>query len=342
MALPNSENIASSSAQMLQNALTTTEAAREASQSAKVDIAVKADEATAVTEGQKRLNPLEFAKAMKARAAKKADEAAAAVNPAHDVVEAKVKEVRVATVDLRKAQIALLNAKDKLEDAERRLGRVSGDEAVNAATAAKTETEAKIKEGEAAVAAAQSAKAEKEQDVATAVRAYKDVDNARKAAADAVKSWNRRLAPVSVFISRKTQRLYVRQGYIKVFDVPVTIRDPEKPLGTHLFMAMQPAPESADGSPALRWLVLTVPESSADATDETRRKHRHRYDDDDDAPRVAPPTTSASEALDRIEVPAEVEGKISEMLWAGGSLIVSDSGISRETGDGTDFIILTR
>jgi hypothetical protein len=30
------------------------------------------------------------------------------------------------------------------------------------------------------------------------------------------------------------------------------------------------------------------------------------------------------------------------MLWTGGSLIVSDSGISRETDDYSDFIILTR
>jgi hypothetical protein len=30
------------------------------------------------------------------------------------------------------------------------------------------------------------------------------------------------------------------------------------------------------------------------------------------------------------------------MLWAGGSLIVSDNGISSETGEATDFIILTK
>jgi hypothetical protein len=86
---------------------------------------------------------------------------------------------------------------------------------------------------------------------------------------------------------------------------------------------------------------MTLPEASAD-TDRSRKRHSRYYDDDDDSPRVPAPATSASTALDRIEFPAEVAGKISEMLWAGGSLIVSDSGISRETDDYSDFIILTR
>ena len=47
-----------------------------------------------------------------------------------------------------------------------------------------------------------------------------------------MKIWSRRLAPVSVFISRKTQRLYVRQNFLKVFDVPVTIADSKQVLET--------------------------------------------------------------------------------------------------------------
>ena len=44
--------------------------------------------------------------------------------------------------------------------------------------------------------------------------------------------------PVSVFISRKTQRLYIRQGYLPVFEGPVTIRDADKPIGTYVFTAL--------------------------------------------------------------------------------------------------------
>ena len=58
------------------------------------------------------------------------------------------------------------------------------------------------------------------------------------------------LEPVSVYISRATQKLYVRRNTHKpardgggeVFDdsieVPVTIRDPNRPIGTHIFTAM--------------------------------------------------------------------------------------------------------
>ena len=332
---PGPENM-NISARILQNALATSDGAAE-------KIAIKADgkEAQPGGTGQKLLNPLEYAKAMKVLAAKKAEETAAAANPARSAIQAKAKEMQAANVDLKKAQVALLNAKDRLAAAERQLTKATGDEAVNAANAAKTEAEAKVKEAEAPVETAQRAKAAKEEEWATALKAYKDLDNVQRAAAEGVKIWNCRLAPVSVFISRKAQRLYVRQNYLKVFDVPVTIRDPEKPLGTHLYMAMPPVKGGPADAPRLRWLVVTLPEASSD-TDRPRKRRSAYYDDDDDSPRIPAPSTSASTALDRIEVPAEVAGKISEMLWAGGSLIVSDSGISRETDDYSDFVILTR
>jgi hypothetical protein len=45
----------------------------------------------------------------------------------------------------------------------------------------------------------------------------------------------RELEPVSVLISRKTQRLYVRQAFEPIFESPVTIADPDRPIGTHIF-----------------------------------------------------------------------------------------------------------
>jgi len=324
------------SARILQNALATSDGAAE-------KVAIKADGREGQPGGatQKLLNPLEYAKAMKVLAAKKAEEAAAAASPARSAIQAKAKEMQIATVDLKKAQIALNIAKDRLEAADRQLKKASGDAAMNAANAAKAEAETKVKEAETHVEAGQRTKAQKDDEWAATLKVYKELDNVQRLAAEGVKIWGRRLAPVSVFISRKTQRLYVRQNYLKVFDVPVTIRDPEKPLGTHLYMAMPPAKSSAADAPKLRWLVMTLPEASAD-TDRPRKRHSRYYDDDDDSPRVPAPATSASTALDRIEFPAEVAGKISEMLWTGGSLIVSDSGISRETDDYSDFIILTR
>ncbi len=343
MEAPGSGNLASGSAQILQNALAVADNSRR-SGAEKVEIAVKPDakDEKPASAGQKLLNPFEFAKAMQARAAKRASEAAAALSPARSAIEAKTKEVREAVAAVRKAEIALANAKDRLEAADRQVKKASGEEESKAAAAAKEQAGAKAAEAEAALSSAQQLKAEKEQDAASALKAYKDTDYARRTAADAVKSWNRRLVPLSLFISRKTQRLYIRQGFVKVFDVPVTIRDPEKPLGTHLYMAMPEQQAAPNGASGLRWLVITIPDANTSTGEEPGRHRRRHSSDDDDAPLAASPAASASEALDRIEVPAEVREKVSEMLWTGSSLIVSDKAMSGETGEYTDFVILTR
>ena len=64
----------------------------------------------------------------------------------------------------------------------------------------------------------------------------------------------RELEPVSVLISRKTQRLYVRQGFEPILEVPVTILDPDRPIGTHIFTAM----ERTGGGTDLRWSVVSL------------------------------------------------------------------------------------
>ncbi len=49
----------------------------------------------------------------------------------------------------------------------------------------------------------------------------------------------------------------------------------------------------------------------------------------------------ANAALNRIEMPQDTVEKISELLTPASSLIVSDNGISQETGKDTDFIVVT-
>jgi hypothetical protein len=49
----------------------------------------------------------------------------------------------------------------------------------------------------------------------------------------------------------------------------------------------------------------------------------------------------ANAALDRIEIPQDTVEHISELLTAGSSLIISDYGISSETGPDTNFVVLT-
>jgi hypothetical protein len=49
----------------------------------------------------------------------------------------------------------------------------------------------------------------------------------------------------------------------------------------------------------------------------------------------------AGAVLERIEIPQDAVDRISELLTPGSSLIISDHGISHETGGDTDFIVLT-
>ena len=48
----------------------------------------------------------------------------------------------------------------------------------------------------------------------------------------------------------------------------------------------------------------------------------------------------AKSALDRIVIPMEAIARISEVVTPSSSLIISDEEISRETGSGTDFIVV--
>ena len=138
-------------------------------------------------------------------------------------------------------------------------------------------------------------------------------------------------APVSVFVSRKSSKLFVRQGFVPLFDVPVGIKDPERPLGTHLFTVLQSP--NADG--ALRWTVVSIPEKFH-AEGAKRGAHGKRILET----AVSASNEQPKAALDRIEIPQDVVQRISELLTPGSSLFVSDYGISDETGTDTDFILV--
>ncbi|QOZ34727.1 L,D-transpeptidase family protein [Bradyrhizobium sp. CCBAU 53421] len=152
---------------------------------------------------------------------------------------------------------------------------------------------------------------------------------------------SKRAGQIAVFISRKDSKLYVRQNFAPLFEVPVTIAASDRPLGTHVFTA------EADKTDAnlLRWSVVTLPTRSAARIDvEERAPHRRKV-----AAAVPveakpqPATNTPAEALDRISIPADVMARINEALGSGGSIIVSDLGVNQgETGEGTDFILPLR
>jgi hypothetical protein len=140
---------------------------------------------------------------------------------------------------------------------------------------------------------------------------------------------------ISVFVSRKLSRLYVRQGFTPLFDVPVKILNPEEPLGTHVFTVMEPQNEGS----AVRWTVVSIPQqgTSADSTKERKLLKQQIIE----TARSVQSSNDANSALDRIEIPQDAVEQISELLTPGSSLIISDYALSSETGPYTDFIVLT-
>jgi hypothetical protein len=144
-----------------------------------------------------------------------------------------------------------------------------------------------------------------------------------------------KIISLSVFVSRKLSRLFVRQGFTSLFDVPVEIQSPEEPLGTHVFTIMKPENEGS----AVRWNVVSIPEESASAGSTKERKSpKQQIVESASSARLS---DKANTALDRIEIPQDAVEQISELLTPGSSLIISDYGISSETAPDTNFIVLT-
>jgi len=152
-----------------------------------------------------------------------------------------------------------------------------------------------------------------------------------------------RLGPVSVFISRKTGKLYVRHAYAPLFDMPVTIQNSDQPIGTHVFTAM----EANEDGKSMRWVVTSMPTPPASEATADRKGRKNARDNvvadisSKHVPSMSEPQTSEN-ALSRIDIPKEAAERISAILTPGSTLMISDYGISNETGLETDFIVLTR
>jgi lipoprotein-anchoring transpeptidase ErfK/SrfK len=152
----------------------------------------------------------------------------------------------------------------------------------------------------------------------------------------------KRTGQIAVFVSRKDSKLYVRQNFAPLFDVPVTIAASDRPLGTHVFTAEV---EKRDTN-VLRWSVVSLPMSTRNAErrdEDERASRRRKVAAAAEVKTLAPEPDSPAEALDRLTIPAAAKARIVEALSTGSSIIVSDQGIAGgETGEGTDFIVSLR
>jgi hypothetical protein len=261
--------------------------------------------------------------ALAARTAE-ANEAAGKADQARLAAGTAFREAARAMTPVRVAENLKLRAEAQLAAAETALGSAISAEAKEQAGPAKAQAVARIAELQSQWAAAKAELQPKLDAVTLTREAAATAETARVAAAEAVRQLARELEPISVLISRQTQRLYVRQGFEPILEIPVTILDADRPIGTHVFTAM----ERTDGDTNLRWSVVSLnggrlPGSVLDPPGE---------------PMLTDPG-SAKTALDRIVIPPDALDRIAGMVPRS-SLIVTDEALSSETGKGTDFVVL--
>jgi hypothetical protein len=244
-----------------------------------------------------------------------AEDAAEAADGAKKAAAATSREAASLPASLRKLEGLKIRAAAELAYVGKVLAAAKTDQAKARAEELKQKAATK-----AADAAAQfdtaKAGAQPKLDAAAAAKDAAKAAAAKKAdTAKAATEARLALEPVSVYVSRATQKLYVRRNTHKpapdgggeVFDssieVPVTIRDPDKPIGTHVFTA------TARTDAGLRWTAVTI-------------------DNGDDA----------KDALDRVTIPQDVLDRIAPTTVPRSSIIVSDEPLSSETNYRTEFV----
>jgi L,D-transpeptidase catalytic domain len=266
-----------------------------------------------------------------ARAAE-ADEAASKADQARLAAMAAFREVTQAMGPVRTIRNLKLRSEVQLATAQRAIASAESVEAKEQAEDAKAKAAARVAELEPQLAAAEAELQPKRDALEAARKAAVAAETARADAAEAARVAARGLEPVSVFISRKTQHLYVRQAFQPILEIPVTIRDPDLPIGTHAFTALE---HTDDG--VLRWNVVSlVGRRPEDDTAGLRSPNPH----DKHVEQILTDPSGAKAALDRITIPQETLDQIDGMVSPRSSLIISDETISTETGQGTEFVVL--
>jgi L,D-transpeptidase catalytic domain len=244
--------------------------------------------------------------------AREAAEAAKTADEAKKAAATAAREAASLTASLRKLEQLKRRADAELTYADKVVAAAKTDQAK--ARAEELQQKAAAKAAELGTQFA-NADAKSKPDAAAAKDAAKAAATKKVDAAKAANEAKLALEPVSVYISRATQKLYVRRdthkpapdGGGEVFDttieVPVTIRNPDKPIGTHVFTAM------ARSDAGLRWSAVTI-DNGDDATD----------------------------ALDRVTIPQEVLDRIAPTALPRSSIVISDEPLSKETNYRTEFV----
>ena len=301
-----------------------------------VRTAAVGDPAAAASE-PRLVGPYQLSHVRKVRAARAVTEAESAVRPAVERTQAASAAANEAGDRLRAQQAAIAGLEEKLEELRDQIRRVQTPEAeapIKAAIAAAT---AELEAASGRLGELRSAEMAASDTAFDAVKAMREAEAAVAAANETARLANWGSEPVSILVSRKEGRVYVRQSFNQIHEEPIEIGEPGRPLGTHVFTAM----DTVDGEAGLRWMAVTVPSTPPEVL-EAQRQSRQARGREAPVPRHALPASTAREALDRIELPERTRRLIADRLWPGATLIVSDYAASNETGRGTDFIVQPR
>jgi lipoprotein-anchoring transpeptidase ErfK/SrfK len=246
--------------------------------------------------------------------AREAAEAAKTADEAKKAAATAAREAASLTASLHKLELLKPRADAELAFADKALAAAKTDQAKARAEQLKQKAAANAAQMGTQLNRAKAAAKSKLDAAAAAKDAAKAAETKKADTAKAASEAKLALEPVSAYISRATQKLYVRRNTHKpwpdggeVFDatieVPVKIRNPDKPIGTHVFTAM------ARNGAGLRWTAVSI-------------------DNRDDA----------NDALDRITIPQDVVDRIAPTALPRSSIIVSDEPPSRETNYRTEFV----
>jgi hypothetical protein len=280
------------------------------------------------------------ASALAAARAAEAEEAAKKADQARLAAVAASREAAKAMVPVRVAENLKRRAEEQLAAAEDALGSAVSNEAKAQAEDAKAKALERIAELQAQWVAAKAELQPKQDAVAPARDIAVAAEAVRAAAAQAAQEATRALEPVSIFISRQTQTLYVRRPFQPIWESPVTILDADRPLGTHVFTAMERTNgERTKDDAGIRWSAVTVDDGRPRAA-VAPQPVRARGDRAQAVEPVRMDPDGAKNALDRIVIPSDALDRIAGMMSPRSSLIISDEALSVETGKDTDFVIV--
>jgi hypothetical protein len=243
-----------------------------------------------------------------------AAEAVSAADEAARTAKTSARESAALTASLRKLEQASRRASAELAAADKTLANAKTDQGRLRAEELQKKAAQKAAAAQAQFETATTGAKDKLAALAAAKDNAKVADAKKTAAVKAADDARLALAPVSIYISRATQKLYVRRSTGKpvrdggeyfdaTIEVPVKISNPGKRIGTHVYTAM------AKSDSGLRWSVVTI-------------------DEGDDA----------KGALDRISIPQDVLDRVAPTALPRSSIIISDEPLSEETNYRTEFV----